>query len=278
LLGPPREVRDQILRQLFHIAPTIVVEEPEDNAYASPDAFRILQPLPMHVLCTNKQLHVEAKRKFSICVRTARLVMNCYFPALLRFFDSIPLYIKANIKRMYITSKLLHSYSQWTKFAWRRQTNGAWSPICQKILENFALEELAIYVPFEAAPHYSQEAALEICHLLETAKIQRVQLDYWDTITAYNQDCDIPQVQRVLRGAYAYFEEKNRRERRSQFLASLAEWRKLPEIFNVQREDKGARRDELWWAADDVLAKNYSADLLKHNGVRTIITLTGWDD
>lgn len=233
----------------------------------------------MHVLCINKQLHVEARREFSLYVRTVRLVMNCYFPALLKFFETIPLYVKANTKRLYITSKLLHSYNnQWTKFAWRRQSKGAWSPICQKILENFALEELAIYVPFEAAPYYSQEAALEVCHLLETAKIKIVKFVYRDTIIAYNQDCDIPQVQRVLRGAYAYPKEKNRQERPSQFLASLAEWKKLPEIFNVQREDEGACRDELWWAAGDVLAKNYSAHLLKHNGVRTIITLTGRDD
>jgi hypothetical protein len=256
-----------------------VVEKPEDNASASRKAFKLLQLVPLHVLCINKQLHVEAKREFLLYIQTIRLVMNCNFAVLLKFLESVPIYVKENIKRMYLTSKLLYSYNnKWATFAWKKQTEGEWSPICQKIMEDFTLEELAIYAPYEADDYYRQEAALEVCYLLETAKVQRVQFVFRNVIIAYNQDCDIPQVQTVLRGAYAYPKEQSRRERPTEFLARLAEWRKLPQIFNVQREDEDASRDELWWAAGDVLSKNYPADLLKHNGVRTIITIVRRED
>lgn len=101
---------------------------------------------------------------------------------------------------------------------------------------------------------------------------------YRNPISA-DQDCEhLDLVARVLRGAYTYPDKWDRRTTPREMLEKKKAWEKLPKKFDVHREDEDACRDELWWAAGSVLAKNYSEDTLKRNGVRTIITLTRRDD
>lgn len=98
---------------------------------------------------------------------------------------------------------------------------------------------------------------------------------YRDAVDIVGDDCEnLMHVHGVLRGAYEYPDVKKRRKRPEEFAHALSEWQKLPKRFNVQREEKDSCRDELWWASAEVLAENYSADILRGNGPRTIITLT----
>jgi len=160
---------------------------------------------------------------------------------------------------------------------WRKRDEDKPSRVCEMLLDNFALEELAIYTPSAPVPYYFSQAPHEVCHLLEMGKVQRVQFVYRHQIE-YGQNCEeLFPVQRVLRGAYAYPNENMRREKSKEFLKTLQEWEKLPKKFDVHREDDDACRDELWWAASEVLTEKYSAGYLKYNGVRTIISLTRLD-
>ncbi|TID22943.1 hypothetical protein E6O75_ATG02117 [Venturia nashicola] len=146
----------------------------------------------------------------------------------------------------------------------------------RKLVTNFAdLEDLAMYTPLRVAAFYRQEAPMEICHLLETYKIQKVQFVYREIGEQYEEDCEnLMHVQRVLRGAYEYPDGESKHEKPGQFAHEISEWQKLPKKFNVRREEKEDYRDELWWASAKVLVENYSTDLLKGNGPRCVITLT----
>jgi hypothetical protein len=251
----------------------------QDNDSSSDEEFRLLQSLPLHVLRINKQLHAEAKRELLLYIKATRLVLNCSYAGLLKFFQSVPNYVTENVKRLYVTSRLLFSYhSDSIKFAWKRSIAEERTPFCQRILQNFTLEDFAIYVPLTTVSYYCQNPPREICHMLETGKIQRAQFVYRDLIEK-DQDCEkLVQVEQVLRGAYKYPDDTNRHKTPCEYSETIAQWQELPQIFNVRREDGGACQDELWWAASEVLTEKYSADYLKHNGVRTIVSLTRRDD
>lgn len=116
---------------------------------------------------------------------------------------------------------------------------------------------------------------MEVCHLLEMGKVQKVQFVYHDVIAEYGENCEgLTYVKRVLRGAYEYPDLRNRREKPVQFALELSEWQKLPKKFNVQREEEDYCRGELWWAPGEVLAKKCPASMLRNNPPRAVITLT----
>jgi hypothetical protein len=283
LLGLPQELRDQIFRELFHIAPTLVMNESkkkEQSASTSENKYSQLTETlpPTSVLYVNKQLHAEAQPELCKSINATRLVLYCNYPTLIKLFELAPKTFKSSIRKVYATSLLMFSYQdEWNRFIWRKRDEDKPSPICEMLLDNFALEELAIYTPSAPVPYYISQTPHEVCHLLEMGKVQRVQFVYRHQIE-YDQDCEeLFPVQRILRGAHAYPNENMRREK-SEFLKTLQEWEKLPKKFDVHREDDDACRDELWWAAGDVLAREYSAEMLKRNGVRNVITLTLRED
>lgn len=99
LLLLPQELRDDILPRLFNISSTIVVEDCKANG---PIGFKLLQPLPVNILRTNKKLHADAKLELQKYVQNTRLVFNCCFPVFQEFIHSLPDYIKEHIKRIYL--------------------------------------------------------------------------------------------------------------------------------------------------------------------------------
>ncbi|KAE9981011.1 hypothetical protein EG328_011912 [Venturia inaequalis] len=275
LLLLPQELRDNIFHQLFDIASTIVVERVKVNE-GSTVRFKLLQPLPVNILRTSKKIHADAKLELQKYIGTARLIFNCSFSVFQDFIDSLPDYVKESIKQIYLTPKLLFTYNEYTRFAWKKTSKEEWSPICQKLVANFTnLQNLAIYVPLQAVSFYCQETPMEICHLLEMEMVQKVQFVYRKTVENHGEECEnLMHVQEVLRGAYKYPDSRQKRERPEEFAHELSEWQKLPKKFNLRREEENYCQDELWWASPEVLVENYSAHLLRGNGPRTVITLT----